>query len=101
MGKVYIEQTDLTISFECGKSLNVGDIALIEYISPQKEKGTFNGTITDAVKGIVVFNVNNTVSEFKALGAGTYTFWLKITDSITGLVSIGEPTSLSIYSKGN
>ena len=100
MGKVYIEQTDLTLSFEAGKSLNISDVVKIEYISPQKVRGLFNATISDAIKGTVVFNVNNSVSEFKTLGAGTYIMWLNITDGVTGLVSIGEPTSFNIYSKG-
>lgn len=101
MSKVYIEQTDLTLSFESGKRLNVSDVVKIEYISPQRVSGFFNGIISDASKGTVVFNVNNTTSEFLALGSGTYKMWLNITDGVTGLVSIGEPAALNIYSKGN
>jgi len=101
MGKIYIEQTDLTLNFNAGKALNAGDICIIEYISPQFVKGTFNAVITNAPLGLVSFNVNNTTSEFMALGAGTYRFWLKITDIISGLVSIGEPCDIMINTKGS
>ena len=101
MGKIYIEQTDLTLNFNAGKVLKNGDICVIEYISPNFIKGVFNGVITNAPLGIVSFNVNNTVSEFVALGSGSYRFWLKITDILSGLISIGEPADIFINTKGN
>lgn len=100
MSKVYTEQTDLTLYFEAGKALNTDDIVIIEYLSPRKEKGFLNALVYDALKGIVVFNVNSEVSEFKALGEGTYTMWLKVTDSQNGLISYGEPASFKINKKG-
>lgn len=100
MGKIYIEQTDLTLSFNAGKSLNPADICVIEYISPQFIKGSFNAVITNAPLGLVSFSVNNITSEFLALGAGNYKFWLKITDVLSGLVSIGEPSDVILNTKG-
>ena len=101
MAKIYIEQTDLTLNFYAQKALNANDNAIIEYRSPENVSGQFTGRITNAPEGIVSFSVNNTESEFKALGAGTYGFWLKITDSISGLISIGEPSELRIFTKGS
>ena len=100
MSKIYIEQTDLTLLFLAGKTLNASDIAKVEYASPKGVRGFFNATIFNASKGEVVFNVNDTTSEFQSLGAGTYTFWLNITDGESGLISIGEPTKIKINNKG-
>ena len=90
--KIYVGQTNLTLSMITNVTLTNVTTALIKYIKPDSTEGSWTGT------------VNNTLVEYGFQTgdlnvSGTYTAWVYITFS-NGKISIGEPSTFIVYNQG-
>lgn len=97
MGKVFSTQTDLTIKLNTGKNLADASSVYIKYKKPDRTTGQFAAVIVDEQQGIIQYAVTGS-GQIDSIGR--WTFWAKVV-SESGLVSIGEPTYLTINREGN
>lgn len=95
MGKIYTEQTDLTIQLETGKDLTGITNVSIAWRNPQNEEGLFSATVLDPLKGIISYSIAEPLQK-----AGLWIVWAKIIDG-QGLISIGEASQFNVLKKGN
>lgn len=94
MGKIYDNQTDLTLIVKTGKDLTgITDIK-IKTINPKGVNGTFIAEVEDEVSGVIKYIIS------EALVAGKWTCWAEIVDEY-GLLSIGEPFIMRVNKPGN
>jgi len=95
MGKVYKNQTALSIILTCGADIT-GAVAKIAYKKPSGVEGMWAATIIDAANGIIQYDIQSAddIGE-----SGIWTFWADITFN-TGKWLPGEATRTVIYNKG-
>lgn len=92
MSKVYINQTNLTISLDTGETLTNVTTALIKYKKPDGTSGQWTATASGQSVSYAVSAGNLNVS-------GRWTIWAHITFA-NGKTSIGEPSVLTVYQEG-
>ena len=90
--KIYVGQSNLTLSMITNVTLTSVSSAVIKYKKPNSDEGQWSGT------------VNNTLVEYSFSDgdlnvAGTWTVWVYITFTNTK-VSIGEPSTFEVYTQG-
>lgn len=93
MGKIFIEQTDLTIQLKTFKNIANAQSVKIKYRKPNGVIGEWTANIVDETTGVIDFNAFAGQIDI----AGNWTIWAKIVDE-NGLISIGE-TSTFLASK--
>lgn len=93
MAKIYVGQTDLTIQLTTGKDITNAQSVNIKYKNPLGVLGEFTASVVTASTGTIKYDVLS-VNDINA--HGTWTLWAKIVD-FQGLISIGEPTTMTVY----
>lgn len=90
--KIYVGQSNLTLSMITNVALTGVTTALIKYKKPDSNEGSWTGTVNNTLVEYVFSNGDIDVS-------GTWTVWVHITFT-NGKVSIGEPTTFEVYNQG-
>ena len=90
--KVYVNQSNLTLSLITNNTLTDVSSALIKYTRPDGTQGQWTGT------------VNGTLVEYAfqngdLYASGTWVVWVYITFT-SGKISIGEPSDLVVNEQG-
>ena len=96
MGKVYVNQTFLTVTLDTKQDITDYQIALIKYRKPSGATGQFTATIQNAASGIISYRF--TTGQLNE--AGQWIFWAHITFN-NGDFAAGEPSFLMVYEEGN
>ena len=94
MGRIYVNQTDLTISLTTNKDLTGATSLKIVYKSPQGVSGEWNAVMQDAPSGIIKYDIVAPLSE-----PGVWRIWAKVINS-SGKLMVGEPTQFMVYNEG-
>lgn len=95
MGKVYVNQTKLTIKLDTGVDCSSATETLMGYRKPDGTTGYWTSTV-DTDDTTLVYAIQSTDDIDTS---GTWTFWTKVTFSDTN-VAYGEPAQEIIYSEG-
>ena len=90
--KVYLNQTNLTITLATGTLLTNVSESLIMYVKPDGTSGQWSATVDglNLVYSVVSGDLNQ---------SGVWTIWAKVTLTNTK-VSIGEGSKLTVYKQG-
>lgn len=92
MSKIYLLQSNLTISLNTGIALANVDEALIKYIKPDGTEGQWTATVVDS-------KIEYNIAAGNIDQIGEWTVWVNITFTNTK-VSVGEPAKLIVYKEG-
>lgn len=95
MGKVYVNQTFLTVTLETKQNIENAQQTLIKYRKPSGLQGSFNATVTDISKGILTYKF----TEGQLNEVGQWTFWPYVVFG-NGDCAAGEPAFLNVYEEG-
>ena len=90
--KVYVNQTNLTLTLNAGMNLTSVSSALIKYIKPDLTRGSWTAT-ADGLN--VIYNINNGDLD----QSGKWIVWAEVTFT-NNKISIGESNYLQIYNVG-
>ena len=96
MGKVYVNQTFLTVVLDTKQLIENAQQTLIRYRKPSGAVGQFNATVEDAQKGII----SHKFTTGQLNESGQWVFWAYIVFS-NGDFAAGEPAFLVVYEEGN
>lgn len=92
MSKIYLLQSNLTISLNTGIALASVDVALIKYKKPNGTEGQWTATVVDS-------KIEYNVAAGDLDQDGEWTVWAHITYA-NSKVSVGEPATLIVYNEG-
>lgn len=95
MGKVYVNQTFLTVTLETKQNLENAQQTLIKYRKPSGLSGQFNASVVDADKGIL----QHKFTEGQLNESGQWTFWAYVVFQ-NGDCAAGEPSGIYVYEEG-
>ncbi len=95
MGKVYVNQTFLTVVLTTKQPVSGAQSVLIKYRKPSGITGQFNATVEDAQEGILSYKF----TQGQLNEVGQWVFWAYIVFS-NGDVAAGEPAFLMVYEEG-
>ena len=95
MGKIYVNQTFLTVTLETKQNIENAQQTLIKYRKQSGATGQFNATVTDSERGILTYKLN----EGELNESGQWTFWAYIVFQ-NGDCAAGEPSFLMVYDEG-
>lgn len=96
MGKVYKNQTELTIRLDTGVDLTTAASQLIKYKKPDGTASYWTATVYDTTNGII----QKVLSLTTDLGqAGAWTLWAYVTFT-DGYSAPGEPVILDVFEEG-
>jgi hypothetical protein len=95
MGKVYVNQTFLTVTLDTKQDISGLKSASIKYRKPSGATGTFTATVVDAEDGIIQYKF--TTGQLNE--SGQWVFWPYIVFGNDD-VAAGEPTHLMVYEEG-
>jgi hypothetical protein len=95
MGKVYKDQTFLTVTLTTKQDIAQAQQTLIKYRKPSGATGQFNATVTDPAKGVLTYKF----TEGQLNETGQWTFWAYVVFD-TGDCAAGEPSGLMVYEEG-
>ena len=92
MSKIYVGQSNLTISLITGATLENVQAAKIKYKRPDGTQGEWTGTTSGQL-------VEYSTSNGDLPTAGTWTLWVYIVFN-DNRISVGEPSTLVVYAEG-
>ena len=98
MGKIYKNQTALTIKLDTKTILENVQTALIKYKKPNGAIGSFSGSIGGGHYGTLI--TYDVLSADDLDQSGKWTFWAHITFT-NGKIVPGERVFVKIYEEGN
>lgn len=95
MGKIYINQTYLTIKLDTGIDVSTASALYIKY---QKPDGSL-GSLTAILEGTTIVKYNCLSTPFLT-SSGNWVFWAEVTFP-DGRIGVGTPVDVVVYDKGN
>lgn len=97
MGKIYKNQTELTIRLDTGVDLSAAATSKIKYKKPSGATGEWTATVYDVTNGIIqkILSLTTDLDQ-----AGAWTFWAYITFT-DGYSAPGEPSILDVFEEGS
>ena len=96
MGKIYQNQTALTLILDTGVTLTGATSVLIKYEKPSGATGSWTGTISSSSAQWIEYEVQaNDLDE-----AGDWVFWAYLTDGDSN-VAPGNAVTVTVYAEGN
>ena len=96
MANIYTGQSELTINLDTKVDLTNANTAIINYIKPNKVKGSWSAIITDTTNGIITYEIQSpdTIDI-----AGFWVFYAEINYN-NGGVAYGNSVRLYVGEKG-
>lgn len=92
---IYVNQTALRLQLNTSIDLSDATSAVIKYIKPDGTTGSWTATISSAVQGIIVYDIqSNDLSQ-----EGDYTIWAYITFT-SGKTAPGRAQHIYVYPEG-
>ena len=95
MGRIFLNQTKLTLTVSTGIDLTTASTVLIKYIKPTEATGSFTAAVLSATGGTIDYDiVADDLDEY-----GCWIFWAHITFS-DATIAQGEPQKIHVYKEG-